>query len=193
MIDRIASTVVSVFTNSPANFQFLRHFRVTVYRAFEKNTFGWFISVMQGIKEALITLCKVIQTHTSLHSCSLRQWSSIDDLIVLGSICSLFGQPQFQSLTLTETFLSFKNIQRLVHTFLTTPCNGPQMLRLEDIHIIYGSRDSTAPSIRDSSFLLHKSLVLDCHLSRKYDFYWLLKAPLKEWLSTISKLQLHSR
>ena len=107
VIEKIVSTVVSVFTNSPVNFQSLRHFRVTVYRASAKHRYRcgtYQMAVMRRIqcslKTALTTLCKAIQTHTSLHSCSLRQWSGINDTILLGSICSLFEQPQFQCLKL---------------------------------------------------------------------------------------------
>ena len=194
-IDEIVSTVVSVFTNSPANFQSLRHFSVTVYRTSAKYRCGTYqMAVMRRIlcslKTALTTLCKAIQTHTSLHSCSLRQWRGIDDTILLGSICSLFEQPQFQCLTLTETSLSLESIQQLVHTFLTIPCNGPQILKLEGIDVrSYGRdhTDGTAPSICDSRFLLHKSLVLDCHTGN-----YVLSLALKKWFSTIRKLQLHS-
>ena len=188
-INKIVSTVVSVFTNSPANFQSLRHFHVTVYRASMERRYGCGTGRMRAmrmiecsLKTALTTLCKAIQTHTSLHSCSLRQWSGINDTILLGSICSLFEQPQFQCLTLSQTSLSLENIQQLIHRFLTTPCNRPQMLKLEGIRI-YPGRDNTTPSIRDSSFLLHKSLVLDCHTGT-FDR--------KKWFSTIRKLQLHS-
>ena len=189
-INEIVSTVVSVFTNSPANFQSLRHFSVTVSRASTKRHYGrgiYWMGAMRRIecslKTALTTLCKAIQTHTSLHSCSLRQWSGIDDCIVLSSICSLFKQPQFQCLTLTQTFLSLESIQQLIHRFLTTPCNRPQMLKLEGIRI-YG-RPHTALSIHDSSFLLHKSLVLDCHTG-------IFTLDQKKWFSTIRKLHLHS-
>ena len=191
-INEIVSTVVSVFANSPVNFQSLRHFRVTVYCASAKRRYGcgtYQMAVMRRIecslKTALKTLCKAIQTHTSLHSCSLRQWRGINDTILLGSICSLFEQPQFQCLTLADTLLSLENVQQLVHTFLTIPCNGPQMLKLEGIRV--HGRDHTAPSICDSSFLLYKSLVLDCHTG-----IYVLSLALKKWFSTVCKLQLHS-
>ena len=190
--ERIVSTVVSVFANSPANFQSLRHFRVAVYHASEKRVHGCgtggrraMTHITYSLKKALTTLCKAIQTHTSLHSCSLRKWRGMDDPDILGSICSFFEQPQFQCLTLADTLLSLENVQQLVHTFLTIPCNGPQILKLEGI-CVHG-RDHTAPSICDSSFLLHKSLVLDCHTG-----IYVLSLALKKWFSTICKLQLHS-
>ena len=194
VIEKIASTVVSVFTNSPANFQSLRHFRVTVYRASEKRDYGWCGTYQMGVMreigcsltKALTTLCKVIQTHTSLHSCSLGQWSVIS--ATFGSILSLFEQPQFQCLTLTETSFSIEDIQQLIHTFLTTPCNRLQILKLECIKV-FGTYH-TAPSISDSSFLLHKSLVLDCHISSYSSVQ--AQSSLKTWLSTICKLELHN-
>ena len=125
-INMIVSTFASVCSNSPTNFQSLRHLRITVSlvqrnHAYCGNYWRW---VVKQAKEALTTLCKVIQTHTALHSCSFRQWPGINDRDILGSICSLFKQPQFQCLTLTETSLTLENIQHLVHTFLTVPCNG---------------------------------------------------------------------
>ena len=204
-IEKIVSTVVSIFTNSPANFQSLRHFRVTVYCASKKRHYGCgnhrravMAQIERSLKGALITLCEAIQTHCLLHSCSLRQWWGLDgrDIFgrdILGSILSLFIQPQFQCFTLSETCLSLKSIQQLVHTFLNTPCSGPQMLKLERIQVFYG-RDQTALSIHDSSFLLHKSLVLDCCVAPSYSatFGAGEQSPLKKWLSTICKLQLHS-
>ena len=198
-INEIVSTVVSVFTNSPANFQSLRHFHVAVYRASAKRRHGCGTGQKAAmteckLKKALTTLCKAIQTHTSLHSCSLRQWSGINGQDIVGSILSLFKQPQFHCLTLTDTYLSLESIQHLVHTFLTTPCSGPQILKLEGI-CIYGRdhTDRTALSICDSSFLLHKSLVLDCHniILNLYPSSG-VKSSLKKWLSTLCKLQLHS-
>ena len=142
------------------------------------------LQLFSACMKGLTTLCKDIQTHTSLHSCSLRQWPAINGPDSIGTICSFFEQPQFQCLTLTETYLSLEIIQKLVDTFLTTPCNGPQILKLDDIHI--HEADHTAPSVHDTSFLLHKSLVLDCHIGyydRKY---------LEKWLSSICELQLQS-
>ena len=201
-IEKIVSTVVSIFTNSPANFQSLRHFRVAVYHASEEHHYGYrcgnywaavMAQIWRNLRGVLITLCEAIQTHCLLHSFSLRLWWGIDGRDIFGSILSLFEQPQFQCLTLSETSLSLENIQQLVHTFLNTPCNGPQMLKLERIQVIYG-RDQTALSIHDSSFLLHKSLVLDCCVAPSYSatFGAGEPPPLKEWLSTICKLQLHS-
>ena len=193
-IEKIVSTVASVFTNCPANFQSLRHFVVTVYHAPRQRCYyrcgtGRMRAMTRincNLQKALITLCKVIQTHTSLHSCSFRQWPVTNDHEVLGSILSLFEKPQFQCLTLRQTSLSFENIQHLVHTFLTTPCNGPQTLKLEYIQCHIFSTDHTGPSIPNSStdFLLHKSLVLH-----------LIFSPIDrvlKWLSTICKLHLHS-
>ena len=204
-IEKIVSTVVTVFTNSPANFQSLRHFRVAVCLASERRHYGCgnhrravMAQIGRSPKLALIVLCEAIETHCLLHSFSLRQWWGLDghDIFgrdILGSILSLFRQPQFQCLTLSETSLSLKNIQQLVHTFLNTPSSGPQMLKLERIQVIYG-RDQTALSIHDSSFLLNKSLVLDYFVGPSYSFTFGAgeQSPLKKWLSTICKLQLHN-
>ena len=203
-IEKIVTTVVSVFVNSPTNFQSLRHFRVTVYRASERRHYGCgnhrrevMAQIGRSVRRALITLCEAIQTHCLLHSCSLRLWWGLDgrdifDRGILDSILSLFKQPQFQCLTLTETSLSLEIIKHLVRTFLNTPCNGPQMLKLERIQV-YGI-DDTVLSIHDSSFLLHKSLVLDCCVAPSYlsTFGAGEQSPLKKWLSAICKLQLHS-
>ena len=193
-ISMIVPTLASVCSNSPANFQSLRHLRITVSSVERNRGYcgNYWIWVAKQTQEALLSLCKVIQTHTALHSCSFRQWPGMNDHDILGSICSLFEQPQFQCLTLTETSLFLENIQHLVHTFLNTPCNGPQILKLERIHI-YG-KDDTAPSNCDSNFLLHKSLELHCHIPSLYSSldHTAVQSSLKQWLSTVSKLQLHS-
>ena len=207
-IEGVVSTIASVFTDSPANLRSLRHFSVAVYRASQHRRYGCGTgcvravrSITHQLQKALITLCKVIQTHTSLHSCSFRQWTLIrnyrlgqlrgsNDSNFLGSVLSLFEQPQFQCLSLAETSLSLEDIQHLVHTFLTTPCDGPQTLKLECIHvrIISYATDHTAPLIHDKSYLCHKSLVLFLIPSSNHT----VKASLKEWFSSICKLQLHS-
>ena len=128
--------------------------------------------IWRSLRGVLITLCEAIQAHSLLHSFSLRQWWGIDGHDILGSILSLFKRPQFQCLTLSKTSLSLENIQHLVHTFLNTPCNGPQMLKLERIQVI-NHIDDPALSIHDSSFLLHKSLVLDCCVAPSYSAIYL--------------------
>ena len=199
LIEEIVSHVFTKF-NCPAIFHSLRHFRVGVYLDSEEHYHmgGWRgTSRLWEIKKALTTLCKAIQTHTSLYSCSLRQWPGMDDRKVLSLILSLFEQPHFQCLTLTETSLSLENIQYLVHTFLTTPCNGLHVLKLHGIHIWDSSHctfNSSVHSICASSFLLHKSLVLHCHTEPLFSSvysYW-VRSALNKWLSKIYKLQLHS-
>ena len=192
-IEMIVSTVVSVFTKKPVNFQSLRHFRVAVYCVSGNRYYGWGTrprGITTKSVRSVITLCEAIQTHCLLHSFSLRlSWGDGRDIFdhdILGSILSLFQQPQFQCLTLRQTSLSLENIQHLVHTFLTTPCNGPQTLKLEYIQCHIFRTDHTGPSIPNSStdFLLHKSLVLH-----------LVSSPIDrvlKWLSTICKLHLHS-
>ena len=201
-IEKIVSTLVSIFTNSPANFQSLRHFHVTVYCASEKRHYGCgnhrravMAQIGLSFMGALITLFEAIEVHCLLHSFSLKRWRGIGGHDILSSILSLLKQPQFQCLSLTETSLSFKNMQHLVHAFLNTPCNGPQMLKLERIQVFYG-RGETALPIHKSSFLLHKSLVLDCCVAPSYSgtFGAGERSPLKKWLSAICnlKLQLHN-
>ena len=212
-IENIISTVVSVFTNSPENFQSLRHFCVSVDNAARhrcrrtRHSLNFALrGIEYGLMSALITLCKAIQTHTSLHSCSFRQWCFWQrrgifksEPNVLGCILPLFEQPQFQCLTLTDTSFSLEDLQHLVHTFLTTPCNGPQMLKVERvqivsyicIHVITSAVDHTAPSIiHDDSFLFHKSLVL--HFLIPSSDKSGMQSAVKKWLSSISKLQPHS-
>ena len=196
-IEKIVSTVVSVFTDKPVNIQSLRHFCVTVLPASEnkrcgKHRMAFMAEFRCSIKKALTTLCKTIQTHTSLHSCSLRRFPVIDYRVILDSILSLFKQPQFQCLTLAESSLSLKNLERIVHTFLTTACNGPQLLKLECIQV-HGTDHNIVSSIHDSIFLVYKSLVLDCSIIPHSSSYRTrVQSSLKKWLCAISKLQLHS-
>ena len=196
-IQEIVPTIASVFTNSPAEFRSLRHFYVTVYRAFK----GWcgtsHISLMREIEDCFI---KALTMLTSLQTCSLRRWKVINDRNRYTSILSLFEQPQFQCLTLTEISLSLEGTQHLVHTFLSIPCSGPQMLKLECMEVhVHEDADYTAPLIRDSTFLLYKSLVLDCHIMFYPSTFESVstdnteeQAFVKKWLSTICELQLHS-
>ena len=201
-IQEIVTTVVSGFTNSPANFQFLRHFRVTIslYRASEKRNYGWnrmslTNEIERSFKRALTTLSKFIQTHTSLQTCSLRRWQDIngDRRYIYSFILSMLEQPQFLCLTLTESTLSLQGIQHVVHTFLNIPCSGPQMLKLECVQVHVNGIDHTVPSIRDSSFLLYKSLVLDCRIiSHSFTNNTGVQSSLKKWLLTIWKLRQRS-
>ena len=202
-IEKIVSTVVSVFTDKPVNIQSLRHFCVTVYRASEERNDRWCVSewlesmieIEDSFKKALPTLCKAIQTHTSLQTCSLRRWQEISDQNMYSSILSFFEQPQFQCLTLTETSLSLEGTQHLIHTFLSIPCSGPQMLKLERIQLLVNVRDHifTPPSIRDNTFLLYKSLVLDCRVVfHSFTYINGVDSSVKKWLDTICTLQLHS-
>ena len=196
-IEKIVSTVVSVFIDNPVNMQSLRHFCVIIYPLSEVMLFVDCCSMLWAeftcsVEKALITLCKAIQTYTSLHSCSLRRFPVIGDHIILNSILPLFKQPQFQCLTLAETSLSLENIDQIVHKFLTTPCNEPQTLKLECIKV-HGTDHNIVSSVHDSSFLLYKSLVLDCRIiSHSSSYRTRVQSSLKKWLCTICKLQLHS-
>ena len=99
---------------------------------------GAFQELERKSQEASRNLGLMITQISSLHTLKLKRWwtrhsehAHQDHVNLLDILCSFLKQPYFQCLALADTCLPLVYIQRLVRTFLLSPCSQPQTLQLE--------------------------------------------------------------
>ena len=108
-----------------------------------RNAWDWAFERQESRRqEASRNLGIMIPHMSSLHTLKLNVWwtgqsehAHPDHVSLLDVLCSFLEQPHFQCLSLVNTCLPLVYIQRLVRTFLLSPCSQPQTLSLEKVSL----------------------------------------------------------